>query len=325
MPKRTNLFQRVVKVLHENIAGDATVEESAMLPDSASGTDREVDVVITTVIAGQEIRIGVEATATETPADVGWVDSMIGKHSTLPTDKLVLVSEASFTPAAKAKAKSEEISALASEDLKGEEAAGKIVNNLGTVYIKGFTFTHETATATVIPPSETEECETEVAANADLYFSDGTLVSSISGALNAYIDGNFKLISDFLDLANVTETEEREIRLTTTGDLSAVRDGAAEPLFLRNEVVDPPQFWRVKEISVKPKAVVEAGEVPLSHAKMNPLSLGFSFGEGSYGGNKATFVIDESGSTPKGKMIIEGEDGQVEGSISPFSDDDDDR
>lgn len=80
MPKRTNLFQRVVKILHENIAGDATVEESAMLRDSASESDREVDVVITTVITGQEIRIGVEATATSTPADVTWIDQMIGRR-----------------------------------------------------------------------------------------------------------------------------------------------------------------------------------------------------------------------------------------------------
>jgi hypothetical protein len=31
MPKRTNLFQQVVTIIHEQLAGDAAVEASAML------------------------------------------------------------------------------------------------------------------------------------------------------------------------------------------------------------------------------------------------------------------------------------------------------
>lgn len=46
MPKRTNLFQEVVEILHRHMAGDATVEASAMLPSQSTGALREVDVVI---------------------------------------------------------------------------------------------------------------------------------------------------------------------------------------------------------------------------------------------------------------------------------------
>ena len=39
MPRRTNLFQEVVTVLHEHLA----VEESALLIDGVTGDEREVD------------------------------------------------------------------------------------------------------------------------------------------------------------------------------------------------------------------------------------------------------------------------------------------
>lgn len=325
MPRRTNLFQRVIKVLHENIAGQATVEESAMLPDSASQSDREVDVVITTTLVGQTVRIGVEATATGSPADVTWVDSMIGKHRTLPTNRLVLVSEAGFTPAARRKAESEEIAALAPEDLEGEEAAGRVVNKLGTIYVKGFTFTYDVATATVHPPGkQSETVETEVPSGATLFLSDETEVGSVADAMNVYVHANFEQISGWLDLPDVTERQEREIRLTTQADLSARRPGiplggSSEPLFIRNEGVDPPQLWRVRKLSIKPRAVLEAGEISLSHAKLEPLSPGFAFGEGHLGESTATFIVDESGDHPAGRMILDTkEDGQLESSLNPF-------
>jgi hypothetical protein len=46
MPKRTNTFQQLVVILHEQIAGQATVVESEMLQNRVTGEEREVDVVI---------------------------------------------------------------------------------------------------------------------------------------------------------------------------------------------------------------------------------------------------------------------------------------
>jgi hypothetical protein len=58
----------VVRVLHETIGEDASVEESKMLVDSDMGEDREVDVVITRVVAGHTILVGVEARASKRKA-----------------------------------------------------------------------------------------------------------------------------------------------------------------------------------------------------------------------------------------------------------------
>jgi len=97
VPKRTNLFQDVVAVVYEHLAGDAVKEESAMMVNSRTGAEREVDVVLRSTIAGHETVIAIEAAGRTRKAAVDWVEQMIGKHKNLPTDKVVLVAEAGFT------------------------------------------------------------------------------------------------------------------------------------------------------------------------------------------------------------------------------------
>ncbi len=99
MPKRTNLFQEVVAIIHEHMAGAATIEESAMLVNRLTGEEREVDVVIRSRIAGQEMVLGIEATTQKGSSP--WTESMIAKHAELPTDRLVLVAEKGFSKPAR--------------------------------------------------------------------------------------------------------------------------------------------------------------------------------------------------------------------------------
>jgi predicted Mrr-cat superfamily restriction endonuclease len=101
VPRRTNLFQDVVAVIHEHLAGDAVMEESAMLTNRLTGEQREVDVVLRRTTAGYETVIAVEATSRRAPVTAPWVEQMVGKHANLPTDKLVLVSESGFTKQAR--------------------------------------------------------------------------------------------------------------------------------------------------------------------------------------------------------------------------------
>lgn len=117
MPKRRNLFQEVVEILHRHMAGDATVEASAMLPSQSTGALREVDVVIRAKQAGHDVIVSVEAMARSRKADRTWVDSMVGKHADLPTSKLVLVSQRGFTEDARAAALARNAVPLAPEDL----------------------------------------------------------------------------------------------------------------------------------------------------------------------------------------------------------------
>ena len=104
MPKRSNEFQRLVKYIYEQITpAGGRVRESAMLPEPQFG-DREVDILVEQTVAGHEIRISVECRDRGRKGAVEWIDSLIGKYFYLKVDKVVAVSTAMFTDAAKAKA-----------------------------------------------------------------------------------------------------------------------------------------------------------------------------------------------------------------------------
>lgn len=96
MPRRSNLFHRVITLINASLAGYARVVESAMLRDKITGVEREVDLLITTNAAGYKVSIAIEVVSRARKSDTTWVESMHSKHASLPTDKLILVSEKGF-------------------------------------------------------------------------------------------------------------------------------------------------------------------------------------------------------------------------------------
>lgn len=96
MPKRSNIFQRVVALLHENLDDNWEVKESEMLTNTLTGEEREVDVVCRSVFGEHELIISIECTETKRPASSTWVEAMAQKHKFLPTSKLVLWSSNGF-------------------------------------------------------------------------------------------------------------------------------------------------------------------------------------------------------------------------------------
>jgi hypothetical protein len=101
VPKRTNLFQEVIEIIHTHMAGDATVEASAMLCNARTDYEREVDVVVRSSAAGYPIVVSIEAVGRGRKATVEWVEQMLCKHKDLPTNQLVLVSQQGFTEQAR--------------------------------------------------------------------------------------------------------------------------------------------------------------------------------------------------------------------------------
>jgi len=92
MPKRTNEFQKIVFLVKKHVATGATVTESKLLRDRITGTEREVDIYVESVIAGHKVAISVECRDRGQRADVQWVEEMKAKHERLPTNALVLIS-----------------------------------------------------------------------------------------------------------------------------------------------------------------------------------------------------------------------------------------
>lgn len=116
MPRRSNPFQRLVLLISRSLAGDARVVQSAMLADKDTGEQREVDVLISTAASGYEFNIAIEVVARGRRADVPWVEYIHSKSSSLPIDKVVLVSQSGFTSPALKKAKVYGFEALTIEE-----------------------------------------------------------------------------------------------------------------------------------------------------------------------------------------------------------------
>ena len=87
-----------------------------MLTDKDTGEQREVDVLISTAASGYEFNIAIEVVARVRRADAPWVEYIHSKSSSLPIDKVVLVSQSGFTLAALKKAKVYGFEALTIEE-----------------------------------------------------------------------------------------------------------------------------------------------------------------------------------------------------------------
>ncbi|MBV1930357.1 MAG: restriction endonuclease [Porticoccaceae bacterium] len=116
MPKRSNSFQQLVFSIQHQITSDATVTESKYLIDRQTGSEVEVDIVIQASPGDAQVIIGIEVRDRSRRATVEWVRESLGKHATLPTHKLVLISKSGFTKEALNKAEQNDIDALTLED-----------------------------------------------------------------------------------------------------------------------------------------------------------------------------------------------------------------
>jgi len=97
MPQRSNDFQRLVALIEGQLASDETaVTESKLVLDTA-GIEREIDISIEGALGGHAVSIAVETRDRSRPADVTWIDDLVGKYRHLPIDKVVAVSRLGFT------------------------------------------------------------------------------------------------------------------------------------------------------------------------------------------------------------------------------------
>lgn len=157
MPRRTNDYQRLVYLIQHQLADDATVTESKVLPDIHSGRAVEVDIVVEGTIADVHVVVGIECTSGKRPATVEWVNEMAGKHADLHVDRTVLVSASGFTAEALAKPAIHRIEALSLVEAEKRDWLGCLCD-LDALRFAGFKLIREQVSATVAPtpnlPSE---------------------------------------------------------------------------------------------------------------------------------------------------------------------------
>jgi len=119
VPRRSNDFQKLVLRIYSALGGaNSSVEESVLLPEKNSRVKREIDVLVTSNVAGHSVRVAVEARDHSARQDITWVDGLIGKYANLDVQKVVAISHTGFSTTAAEKAKQHNIELITLEEAK---------------------------------------------------------------------------------------------------------------------------------------------------------------------------------------------------------------
>lgn len=287
MPRRTNLFQQVILVIHEHAADGARVEESAMLPSASTGQMREVDVLIHVSGGPYPVLIGIEATARARPADLTWVEQMIAKHDDLPASKLVLVCEAGFTGPARRRAEGSHVAALTPEELDATDPAQAVLVQLTTLWPKHVTLNAHQAQLLLRAPDGSARAINDLDLDAAISTEDETTALTLGELLvtSAQQGGLLPLLHQLRQLDHDAQ------RAFYARDVEApkIRRGKAiEPLFFTDDIART--RWLVERTAVGGVASVAVGEIPLTHRRLGEIA--FAYGTGRVGEQELMAVIN---------------------------------
>lgn len=132
MPKRTNDFQCLVRLIQSTLAPKgATVQESAMVPMAGLSQPREIDILIEGMFGPFRMKVAVEAKDEKRPMDVMELDSYAAKYrgeGRIQVDKFVLVTRRGFTKTAKQKAALLDVELLTLDQAEAKDWAAQLPN-----------------------------------------------------------------------------------------------------------------------------------------------------------------------------------------------------
>jgi len=222
MPKRTNLFQETVDMIQRIVAPDSIVESSALLFDRLTGRTREVDVVVRSIVDGEQQVISVEATSIGRRATVPWVDAHHAKHLRLETTQLVLVSEAGFAATARDLArKLGHLTVDPSDDLDLLDKDFLFVGQPGTIIIRDVEPGPEIALAVAALDAFGATIQVDANLETMLVQGDGTPLLSVSEFLAEKWEANIeelrRRVGDFSEESTRKGFEFRFV-LPSSGD-----------------------------------------------------------------------------------------------------------
>ena len=127
--------------------------------------------------------IAVECRDRARPADIEWIDALIGKYDDMPVNRVVAVSRMGFTSGAKKKASENGIIYWTLEEAHQQD---HWVNHLKTVAeIRARAFTLERYTVVIAPP-ESGTTQAPDMENAVLHMPDGQSMSVRTAAMSVY-------------------------------------------------------------------------------------------------------------------------------------------
>jgi hypothetical protein len=294
VPRRSNVFQEVVAIIHRHVAGDAEVEESAMLLDRLTGKRREVDVVITTQAAGFPLTISVEATSQQRPMTVEWLERMVAKHEHLATDKLVLVAEGGFAKGVRKAAEARGAVALAPEDLTAREPALEIVSRLRSLWPKEVSFSPRSAKVVVKRPERDRPMWFKAFPDTLVVLEDGSELGRLVDVIASTVQSNFTKIAEQIGLAKI-ETDIQSEFILQVGSLQEPWqvgvDGTRRNIFARYEEQDRVELHPILAVRVEGDTTIHVSKVALRAARLGEVA--YSYGQGELGGRPVLVVVTE--------------------------------
>jgi hypothetical protein len=255
VPRRSNLFQEVIVLIHHHLAGEATVEESAMLIQRTTEAAREVDVVLRSSVAGHEIVVAIEARATTRKADLPWVESMLAKHADLPTTKLVLVSEAGFTADARRHAEAKGAAPVAPEDLAGDHPARSFIESFASLSLCEVVFVVDTLYVLALRATG-ETLDGHANVGVRVYRQDGDYLGTLNNLIRAAVEADvlfFEGVDPYLDA-------ERPLTILRTlrPPWHIIGGGVADDVYVQLRDGHPKELARIAQVDVKFAGTIDA-------------------------------------------------------------------
>lgn len=258
-----------------------------MVTPIRGGSQREVDVLVTSSVGGHEVSVGVEACKWSRRADVGWVEKMLGKHADLPTDKLVLYSGSGFTKGARLKAAEHGVTAIDPETPSEDGLEALVLGGLKTLWPKLLSLTPERARVWVRLPNE-EVVWFKAPADLSLFFSDGSeFAPDLREASLMKIRSQWEKIVEEIGLGNISESMTSRFELYWH-PFSVKVDEVEQRLYARKEDVDPPELHPIEVVRLEGEAIIEVQQVHLTHWKLGDVRL--AFGEAEFKGQPSVIV-----------------------------------
>lgn len=285
MPKRTNDFQRLVVLLERVLAdSNTTVTESKELLDKIIGKTREVDIVIERIDSLRHVVLSIECTGglSTRPATVEWVERMWGKHQSLPTSKLVLVSQTGFSSSAKKKADWLNIDAIDINET-GAFKWRSLVTEAGEIQVSSFLLPYITDLVVVFPSE----------------LKDSVVVSELNLRESRLLDPEGNDVGSPLDVAtkwlSAPEVISKLEEVAFT-DASTVVE-FERPLKLGCQLVDSRgKRWPVTGLHVKARCKKEVGTIRLEPGTYGNAQI--AHGAGTTFGRTARVVLTQKQGEP---------------------------
>jgi hypothetical protein len=286
MPQRSNAFQRLIAIIQSHMDPGATVTESALLRDVATGTEREVDVVVSGHVAGHRVEIAIECRDRARRSDVTWVEEMHAKHSRLPTNVLVLASHSEFTREACRIADLYGSRRIVLDDVD-PAAPERLFPDVQSLWGKAWEISFDRVSIMVEATPELPSERVRAVPDTSLFLDDGTQVGQAAQLANAVARSEPFIQKMFSDAT----PEHKFLEFSLERPVLAGRR-------LCLQKTDPLMLRPIEQFHVVAKCTVTVDKFPLRHGRYG--SIRVAWGEGQLLGKPTLLVAtDDSSGTSR--------------------------